>query len=80
MVLDLRIPLTKRYEQDVLDTAVSQYLAGELDAAGTEQAIADGWNAITDEAGKDAAARCVHRQPWRPAIDRSTRPEGPPMT
>jgi len=53
MVLDLRIPLTKRYEQDVLDTAVSQYLAKELDAAGTEQAIADGWNAITDEAGKD---------------------------
>ena len=53
MVLDLRIPLTKRYEQDVLDTAVSQYLAGELDEAGTEQAIADGWNEITDEAGKD---------------------------
>lgn len=53
MVLDLRIPLTKRYEQDVLDTAVSQYLAGELDAGATEQAIADGWNAITDEAGKD---------------------------
>ncbi len=53
MVLDLRIPLTVRYEQNVLDTAVSQYLAGELDAAGTEQAIADGWNAITDEAGKD---------------------------
>jgi multiple sugar transport system substrate-binding protein len=54
MVLDMRIPLTKRYQQDVLDTAVSQYLAGELDAAATEQAIADGWNAITDEAGKDA--------------------------
>jgi multiple sugar transport system substrate-binding protein len=53
MVLDLRIPLTKRYQQDVLDTAVSQYLAGELDEAGTEQAIADGWNAITNEAGKD---------------------------
>jgi multiple sugar transport system substrate-binding protein len=53
MVLDLRIPLTKRYEQDVLDTAVSQYLAKELDAQGAEKAIADGWNAITDEAGKD---------------------------
>jgi multiple sugar transport system substrate-binding protein len=53
MVLDLRIPQTKRYEQDVLDTAVAQYLAGELDEAGTEQAIADGWNAITDEVGKD---------------------------
>ena len=28
MVLDMRIPLTKRYEQDVLDTAVAQFLAG----------------------------------------------------
>ena len=54
MVLDMRIPLTKRYQQDVLDTAVSQYLAGELDAAGAEQAIADGWNAISDEAGREA--------------------------
>ena len=53
MVLDLRIPLTKRYQQDVLDTAVAQYLAKELDATATEQAITDGWNAITDEAGKD---------------------------
>ena len=53
MVLDLRIPLTKRYEQDVLDTALAQYLAKELDAAATEQQIADGWNGITDEAGKD---------------------------
>ncbi len=53
MILDMRIPQTKRYQQDVLDTAVSQFLAGELDEAGTEQAIADGWNAITDEVGKD---------------------------
>ena len=52
-VLDLRIPQTKQYEQDVLDTAIAQYLAKELDAAGAEQAIADGWNAITDEVGKD---------------------------
>jgi multiple sugar transport system substrate-binding protein len=53
MILDMRIPQTKKYQQDVLDTAVSQFLAGELDEAGTEQAIADGWNAITDEVGKD---------------------------
>ncbi len=52
-VLDLRIPQTKQYEQDVLDTAVAQYLAKELDEAGTEGAIADGWNQITDQAGKD---------------------------
>jgi multiple sugar transport system substrate-binding protein len=53
-VLDLRIPQTKQYEQDVLDTAIAQYLAKELDEAGTEKAIADGWNAITDQTGKDA--------------------------
>ncbi|HEY8989098.1 MAG TPA: extracellular solute-binding protein, partial [Candidatus Limnocylindrales bacterium] len=52
-VLDLRIPQTKQYEQDVLDTAIAQYLAKELDEAGTEQAIADGWNGITDQVGKD---------------------------
>ena len=66
----------KRYEQDVLDTALAQYLAGELDEAGTEQAITDGWNAITDEVGQGPAARCVHREPWRRAlarIDRATR-------
>ena len=68
MVLDMRIPLTKRYEQDVLDTALAQFLAGELDQAGTEQAIADGWNGITNEAGQGQAARCLCRQPWRPAI------------
>ena len=37
MVLDLRIPQTKQYEQDVLDTAVAQYLAGELDEAATSR-------------------------------------------
>jgi multiple sugar transport system substrate-binding protein len=52
-VLDLRIPQTKQYEQDVLDTAIAQYLAKELNEADTEQAIADGWNAITDQVGKD---------------------------
>jgi multiple sugar transport system substrate-binding protein len=53
MVLDMRIPQTKQYQQDVLDKAIAQYLAGELDEAATEQAIADGWNRITDEVGKD---------------------------
>ena len=53
MVLDLRIPQTKQYQQDVLDTAVRSTSPRELDEAGTEQAIADGWNQITDEAGKD---------------------------
>jgi multiple sugar transport system substrate-binding protein len=53
MVLDMRIPKTQQYEQVILDTAVSQYLAGELDAAATMKQITDGWNTITDQQGKD---------------------------
>jgi multiple sugar transport system substrate-binding protein len=53
MILDLRIPKTKEYQQDVLDIAVSQFLAGELDAQGTIQQIADGWNEITDAEGRE---------------------------
>jgi multiple sugar transport system substrate-binding protein len=54
MVLDMRIPKTKEYEQDVLDTAVSQYIAGELSVEETMQQITDGWNQITDQVGRDA--------------------------
>jgi multiple sugar transport system substrate-binding protein len=54
MVLDLRIPKTKQYEQDVLDQQVSSFLAGEQDTATTMQNITDGWNQITETEGKDA--------------------------
>lgn len=54
MVLDLRIPQTASYEQDVLDKAVASYLVGDSDEAETMQAITDGWNAITDKAGQEA--------------------------
>jgi multiple sugar transport system substrate-binding protein len=54
MVLDLRIPKTKEYQQDILDTAVSQYLAGELSVEETMQQIADGWDQITDAQGREA--------------------------
>ena len=56
-VLDLRIPLTKQYEQDVLDKQVSSFLAGEQDAATTEQNIADGWNQISSSATGGTAAQ-----------------------
>ena len=54
MVLDLRIPKSVQYEQVVLDQQVSSYLAGEQDEATTMQNITDGWNAVTDEVGRDA--------------------------
>jgi multiple sugar transport system substrate-binding protein len=53
MVLDLRIPQNQRYQQVVLDTAIARLLAGELDIEGTMKAIADGWNEVTDELGRD---------------------------
>lgn len=54
MVLDLRIPLNQRYQQEVLDQALSAFLAGERTKAETMQAITAGWNRITDELGRDA--------------------------
>ncbi len=56
MVLDLRIPQNQAYEQVVLDTAVSQYLAGEIDLDAAIKQIVDGWNEKTDELGRDAQA------------------------
>ncbi len=54
MVLDLRIPLNQRYQQEVLDHALGALLAGERTQAETMQAITAGWNRITDELGRDA--------------------------
>jgi multiple sugar transport system substrate-binding protein len=53
MVLDLRIPQNARYQQTVLDTAVSQFLAGELTTEQTMKQIYDGWEEITNELGRD---------------------------
>lgn len=52
MVLDLRIPQNQRYQQVVLDTALSQFLAGELTRDETMKQIYDGWQEITDELGR----------------------------
>jgi multiple sugar transport system substrate-binding protein len=53
MILDLRIPKTKEYEQDVLDQALAQFLAGELNTQETMDQITAGWNEITDNEGRD---------------------------
>jgi len=53
MVLDMRIPQNQRYQQVVLDTAISQFLAGELDLEETMQAIDDGWEEVTEELGRE---------------------------
>lgn len=53
MVLDMRIPQNQRYQQVVLDQAVAQFLAGELDLEATMAQIETGWNEITDELGRE---------------------------
>jgi multiple sugar transport system substrate-binding protein len=53
MILDLRIPQNQRYQQVVLDTAISQFLAGEITKEACMQQIYDGWEEITEELGRE---------------------------
>lgn len=53
LVLDLRIPQNQDYQQVILDGAVSQYLAGQIDVDTAMKQITDAWNAKTDELGRD---------------------------
>jgi len=52
MVLDLRIPQNQRYQGVVLDTAISQFLAGEITKEQCMKQIYDGWEEITEELGR----------------------------
>ena len=54
MVLDMRIPQTAFYQQTALDTALAQFLAGELSASQTMTQITNQWNSKTDEIGRQA--------------------------
>jgi multiple sugar transport system substrate-binding protein len=53
MMLDLRIPQNQRYQQVVLDTILSQFLAGEFTAEEAAAEIEAQWNEITDEIGRE---------------------------
>ncbi len=51
MVLDLRIPQNQYYEQVSLDTALAQFLAGQLNAQQAAAQIESQWKAKTNELG-----------------------------
>ncbi len=53
MILDLRIPQNQKYQQVVLDEAISRFLAGEIDKEATVKAVVSGWNELNDEIGVD---------------------------
>jgi multiple sugar transport system substrate-binding protein len=52
MVLDLRIPQNAYYEGTVLDTALAQFLAGEISLNQCMTQITTGWDKKTDELGR----------------------------
>ena len=54
MVLDLRIPQTSFYQQTALDTALAQFLAGEISLNQCMTQITNQWNSKTDEIGRPA--------------------------
>jgi multiple sugar transport system substrate-binding protein len=53
MILDLRIPQNQKYQQVVLDEAISRFLAGEIDEEATVKAVTDGWNELNEEIGTE---------------------------
>jgi multiple sugar transport system substrate-binding protein len=53
MILDLRTPKSAQYQGVVLDTAVAQFLAGELTRDQAMQQIEAGWEKITDDEERD---------------------------
>lgn len=57
MVLDLRIPQNQRYQQVVLDTAIAKLLARQITIQQAMKEITDGWEAITNEFGRDTQAQ-----------------------
>ncbi len=54
MVLDLRVGQANNYTNVLEDTAIAQYLAGELTVEQAMQQIEDQWQELTDQIGRDA--------------------------
>jgi len=54
MAADLRIPKNHEYIQVELDRILSEYIAGDLTTDEAAQQLYDSWEAITEEAGRDA--------------------------
>ncbi|MDQ0391881.1 ABC transporter substrate-binding protein [Labrys monachus] len=53
MILDLRIPQNQKYQQVVLDEAISRFLAGEIDKETAIKTISDGWKDLNDQIGTE---------------------------
>ena len=63
-----RIPQASRY-LEVLDVAVRQVIAGELEAQAGLDAVALQWDDITDEIGRRKPTKAVTRGDWHLKLD-----------
>jgi multiple sugar transport system substrate-binding protein len=54
MILDIRVPLSSQYQGTALDTALAQFLAGEITRDEAMVQLEAEWNAITDGQGRDS--------------------------
>ena len=52
MVLDLTIPQSHRYQQEILDQAISQFIANEISRDEAIKQIEGGWEQLTTEIGR----------------------------
>ncbi len=52
IMLDLTIPNNNGYQQEILGTALSSFLAGEITRDQAMETITTGWEALTDEMGR----------------------------
>ena len=54
VVLDLRIPQNNRYQQEILDTALAEFLQDKITREQTMQQIEAGWENLTNEIGRES--------------------------
>ena len=61
IVMDLRIPQNNRYQREVLDTALSDFLRNRISREEAMQRIETGWEQLNTQIGKDTqkAAYCA---------------------
>lgn len=60
MALDLKLPHAKRYQLEVLDPVLADFIAGKISREETMQRIERGWEKITDEVGR-ASQKTAYR-------------------
>ncbi|HLO48640.1 MAG TPA: extracellular solute-binding protein [Kamptonema sp.] len=54
MALDMKLPHAKRYQLEVLDPALTDFMAGKISREETMERVEQGWQKITDQVGRES--------------------------